>query len=481
MHTITGKPTKVLSVFSLVMINVIAVDSLRTLPISAEYGSAVIIFYAIATLAFLMPIALVAAELATTWPRTGGIYVWIREAFGENIGFWAIWLQWIYNVVWFPTIMVFMASTLAFLINPELTNHKVYLITATILLFWIATIFNCFGMRVASIVSTIGALVGTIIPMVFIVILGCCWVYAGKPAHITFSSAAMLPDFHHLSNLAFFVAVLFGLVGLEMSAVHAEEVRDPQRDYPRALFFSAIIIVLSLTLASLAIAIIVPRSELSLVSGLLDAFSIFFKTYNMAWMMPVMAILIFIGAICGVSAWIIGPTKGLLSAGRDGCLPPWLYRVNRHHAPVNLLIVQGVIFTILCSVFLLFPTINSSYWFLSALTAQLALIVYILMFAAAIKLRYKVTHAPRAYKIPGGKRIIWLVCGVGILSCLMGIILGFVPPDNLEIPNILIYELLLINGMLFFSVPPFILYAKRKAHWRELTVTNQAQFKRPEL
>ena len=98
---------KTLSVTSLVMINVIAIDSLRTLPMGAEYGFSLVFYYLLAAITFFMPVALVAAELATGWPETGGVYVWVREAFGKKIGFITIWLQWFYNICWYPTIMAF--------------------------------------------------------------------------------------------------------------------------------------------------------------------------------------------------------------------------------------------------------------------------------------------------------------------------------------------------------------------------------------
>ncbi len=109
---------KPLGVFSLVMINVIAVDSLRTLPISAHYGSSIIFYYLLAAITFFIPAALVTAELATGWPTKGGIYAWVKEAFGAKVGFLIIWLQWIYNIVWYPTILSFVAVTIAYLIKP---------------------------------------------------------------------------------------------------------------------------------------------------------------------------------------------------------------------------------------------------------------------------------------------------------------------------------------------------------------------------
>lgn len=455
------KPRKVLSVFSLVMINVIAVDSLRTLPLSAEYGFSLVFFYIVAAIVFFVPVALVAAELATGWPKTGGLYVWVREAFGSRWGFFTIWLQWVYNIVWYPTILAFIAAALAYVFNPALATNKTYLLSTVLIVFWGATILNCFGMKVSSLVSTIGALLGTIIPMIFIIILGAVWIYSGRVSQIDFSWHSFFPDLSHISNLVFLSAVLFGLIGMEMSAVHAEEAKNPQRDYPRALLYSTIIIFASLVLASLAIAIVIPQKQLNLVSGLIEAFAMFFKAYHMQWMIPVISILIIIGGISGVSAWIIGPTKGLLVASRDANLMAVFQKVNKYGAPVPLLILQAVLFTILCSVFLLMPSINSSYWLLSDLTAQIALIVYIMMFASAIYLRYKYPNKTRAYKIPGGKFTMWLVAGIGSLTCLGAIILGFFPPSQISVGNIWFFEGFLVGGLIVLSVPAFFIHKKR--------------------
>jgi len=457
---INVKPKRVLSVFSLVMINVIAVDSLRTLPISAEYGFSLVFYYLVAAVIFFIPVSLVAAELSTGWPKTGGLYIWVKEAFGRHIGFFTIWLQWIYNVVWYPTILAFISSTFAYLIDPALANNKQFLIVSMITIFWLATLVNCFGMRISSWVSTAGAILGTLIPMSFIIILGALWLIDGKPEQIHFDLQSFLPDFSHLGNLVFFTAVLFGLIGMEMSAVHAEEVKNPQRDYPRALLISTLIIFTTLVLSALAIAIVVPTKDLSLVSGLIDAFGIFFTTYHLSWMIPIIAILIILGGVCGVATWIIGPTKGLLIAARDCDIPKIFQKTNKYGAPVPILLLQGVIFTALCSVFILLPSINSSYWILSALTAQLALMVYIMMFAAAIRLRYSRPDNPRAFCIPGGKLMMWLVAGIGILTCVSAILLGFVPPSQFPVGNLAFYEGFLIVGILVLSLPPFLLAKK---------------------
>ncbi len=454
---------RVLSVFSLVMINVIAVDSLRTLPITAKLGLGLVSYYFVAAFAFFIPVALVAAELATAYPKTGGIYVWVREAFGRRAAFITIWLQWIYNIVWYPTILAFIAATVAYLFSPELANNKVYLLVTIVSLFWLFTVLNCFGMRISSIVSIIGASIGTLLPMIGITILGLVWLWQGHPIQVSYPTS-WLPDFSSLGNLSLFLSVLFGLLGMEMSAVHAEEVKNPQRDYPRALFYSTILIFSTLVLGSIAIVIVVPSNTLSVVSGLIDAYSIFFNSYHMPWMTKVTAACIIIGGLSGVSAWIIGPTKGLLVSARDGCLPKQFAYINRYGAPTFILITQGVIFTVLSSIFVLVDSINAAYWILSDMCGQLALLVYVFMFSAAIKLRYSHPEKHRAYKIPGGLFGMWLVAGTGLLCCVATIMLGFVPPTQIPIDNVLFFETCLVGGLVIFVMLPWFLARRNEIH-----------------
>jgi len=259
-------------------------------------------------------------------------------------------------------------------------------------------------------------------------------------------------------KLAFFSSVLFGLLGLEMAATHAAEVRNPQKDYPRSVFISMAIIIATIVLSSLAIAIVVPHQKLSLVTGILQAFSIFFHDYHIPWMIPVVVAAIIIGGLSGVSAWIIGPTKGIMVAAEDKSLPAFMGKRTRAGVPCNVLILQGVIVSILCLTFVLMPTINSSFWLLSQITAQLALIVYFVLFAAGIRLRYKQENVKRAFTIPGGRRWgMWMVGMGGMLICVLAFCLGFIPPDRVGITNVFLYELLLIGGIVVaIMIPLFI-------------------------
>ena len=453
------KNKKALSIFGLVMINVIAIDSLRTLPMSAEYGFSIVFYYVLTAIFFFVPTALVSAELASAWPETGGVYVWVREAFGKKMGFLTIWLQWFYNICWYPTIMSLIAATIAYTFNPQLVQNKWYMLSVIMVVFWGATLINARGMRASSMLSNFSAIIGTLIPMLFVMILGVVWILTGHKIANPMSVKTLFPDLSHIGNLVLLTAVLYGFAGMEMSASHAREVKNPQRDYPKAMIWSVIIILFSMMFGTLAIEVVVPVGQLNIVSGLLEAFSIFFQAFHMQWFMPVMAVLIVFGAIGGAGAWMIGPSKGMLVASQDGCLPSKLGKLNSKQAPIYVLLLQGVIFTMLCAVFVLLPTVSSGFWALTDVTSILSLVVYVMMFSAAICLRYKYPDVKRAFKIPGGKLGLWAVCLSGLIASIFTIALGFLPPSQIPVGNVTIYESVIVIGFIVGCLLPFVIYA----------------------
>jgi amino acid transporter len=218
-------------------------------------------------------------------------------------------------------------------------------------------------------------------------------------------------------------------------------------------------------LGSLSIAIVIPHSEISLVSGLIDAFGRFFDRYNMQGILPMMAILLAIGAVAEVNAWIIGPIKGLYATTKNGNLPPFFQKLNKQGVPTNLLLFQAIIVTCVALVFLKMPTVSASYWILTALSAQSYLIMYILLFISALKLRYTQPKVPRPYHVPFGKLGIWTVVILGILSSLFAIFISFVPPGQLKTGSFFFYELFLILGLLVMCGIPLIIYQLKKTVW----------------
>lgn len=461
--SIKYSPPRVLSVFSLVMINIIAVDSIRTLPMAANYGFALVTLYIIAAIAFFIPTALVTAELATTWPEKGGIYAWVKIAFGPKWGLCVVYLQWIYNVVWYPAILTLVASTIAYLIDPALVQSARFMTTIVLTTFWGCTLLNFYGMKLSSAVSTFGSILGTLIPMGIIILLMLIWLNRGNSPEIEISTQALFPKIKSIGELVFFSQIVYSLLGLEMSSVHALDVENPSEDYPKALLISTVIILLSLILASLAVAIVVPLKELSNLAGIIQAFDLFSQEFGIAWLSPLIAIAIVIGGVCAVATWIIGPTKGLFAAADDELLPHFLAKTNRYGVPYTMLLAQGVICSLLTLVYVLLPTVEGAYFALSAMASQLSMLMYAILFSAAIYLRYKKASTIRPFKIPGGNWGMWLFGISGILVCLVVLLLGFVPPTGkINIGDVFTYEAFIIGGIFLILLPIFLIHVPVK-------------------
>lgn len=445
-----------LTLFSLTMITVGSVDSIRNLPATALFGSQLLTFFTLGALFFLIPTALVSAELASGWAKQGGIYIWVKEAFGMRTGFLAIWLQWIENVIWYPTILSFVAGSIGYLINPSLASNPYFLWCIIVASFWAMTFINLRGMRSSALFSNICAISGLLLPMSLIITLGAMWVVGGNPMQIHLDANSITPHFQDRSMWVSLTAIMLSFCGIEIATVHANDIENPQRTFPRALAYSVLIILSTLILGSLAIAVVLPEADINLVAGIMQAFDAFFVRYHLSWMMPLVALMLVMGGLGGVSNWIIAPTKGLLVAAQEGNLPRMFQRTNAHGAPIMMLISQAIIVTGLSTLFLFMPSVNGSYWLLTALAAQLYMLMYIIMFLAAIKLRISQPNHPRAFRVPGGIVGMVAVAGIGLLGALMTLVVSFMPPEGINVGSTGHYELTLLGGLLLMCAPAFI-------------------------
>jgi len=460
-----------LGVMALAIMNVTAVVSLRGLPAEAEYGLTSIFYYLFAAVFFLIPVSIVAAELATGWPQKGGVFRWVGEAFGPRWGFVAIFLLWVESTIWFPTVLTFAWVSLAF-VGPNqkwdeaLAANNVYTIIAVLVVYWGATLVTLRGIKASSTISKWGGMIGTIIPAAILIVLGVVYFLQGKPLQIEMGWDKLIPDFTNFNNLVLAASIFLFYAGMEMNAIHVKEIDDPARNYPKAILISSILTVVIFVLGTLAIGFIVPNSQINLTQSLLVAYDDFFRLYGIPWMGSVLAIALFAGVIGGVTVWVAGPSAGLAVVGRAGYLPPFFQKMNKNGVASHILLVQGLIVTFLAIMFVILPSVQAAYQILSQLTVTLYLIMYLLMFAAAIYLRHTEPNTPRPYKVPGGDAGMWIVAGAGLVGSLIAFVLSFVPPSQISVGSPTTYVAILIAGNVLFVAIPLLIYAARKPHWK---------------
>ena len=470
MSTNSEKTVK-LGVITLAIMNVTAVVSLRGLAAEAEYGLSSAFYYLFAALVFLIPTSFVAAELAAMFQdKQGGVFRWVGEAFGKRTGFVAIWLQWVESTIWYPTVLTFGAVSLAFIgtdsaKDMELASNKVYTLAIVLLIYWAATYISLKGLGWVSKVAKIGGLVGTIIPAGLLVILAIAYLVSGGESQMNFGGN-FFPDIARFDNLVLASGIFLFYAGMEMSGVHVSEMENPTRNYPRAVFIGAAITVAIFILGTFSLGIIIPQKDINLTQSLLVGFDRYFDYIHASWLSPIIAIALAFGVLAGVLTWVAGPSKGLFAVGKAGYLPPFMQKTNKIGVQRNILLIQGGLVTFLSLLFVVMPSVQSFYQILSQLTILLYLIMYLLMFSAAIYLRYNMKDYKRPFRIgKSGNALMWIVAGVGFLGSLLAFVLSFIPPAQIAVGSSTVWYLVLVIGCIVVVGAPFIIYAMRKPHW----------------
>ncbi len=467
----TVKSAAKLGVGTLMIMNIVAVVSLRGLPAEAVYGMSSAFYYLFAAIAFLIPVSLVAAELASLFPyQQGGMFRWVGEAFGSKLGFLGIWLQWIESTIWYPTVLTFGAVSLAFigmdhLADSHLAANRFYTLAVVLVIYWLATLISLKGLGWVGKISKIGGMVGTIIPACLLVVCGVIFLACGGHSQMNFDGD-FFPDFTNFDNVVLAASIFLFYAGMEMSGVHVRDIKNPTVNYPKAVFGGALVTVLIFVLGTYSLGVIIPAKDINLVQSLLVGFDNYMKSFHMEWFTPVIAIALAFGVLAGVLTWVAGPSKGIFAVGQAGYLPPFLQKTNKAGVQKNILLIQGLAVTLLSLLFVVMPSVQSFYQILSQLTVLLYLIAYLLMFASSIYLRYSMKNANRPFRIGRkGNGLLWIVSGVGFLGSLLAFVLSFFPPSQIAMGSTTVWYSVLFGGVALFVILPFIILACRKPSW----------------
>ncbi len=460
-----------LSVMTLAVMNVTAVVSLRGLASEAVYGLSSAFYYLFAAIVFLIPTALVAAELAAMFSdKQGGVFRWVGEAFGARTGFVAIWLQWIESTIWYPTVLTFGAVSLAFIgINQQadmtLASNKTFTLVVVLAIYWCATFIALKGLGWVGKISKWGGIIGTIIPAGLLIALAVVYLAKGGENHLDLSES-FFPDLTKLDNIVLASSIFLFYAGMEMMGIHVMEVDNPKRNYPKAIIIGSMLTVAIFILGTFAVSVIIPVKDINLTQSLLISFDNYLRFLHLSWASPVIAVALMFGVFAGVLTWVAGPSKGIFAVGRAGYLPPFFQRANKAGVQRNILLIQGCIVTLLSLLFVVMPSVQSFYQILSQLTVLLYLIMYMLMFAAAIVLRYRMPDTERPFRLGRGNGMMWLLGGMGFLGSLLAFVLSFIPPSQISTGSNMVWFGVLILGCVVVVGAPFIIYAMRKPSWR---------------
>lgn len=465
-------PTTVwISWVALALMTTSSVASLRPSPTMAVYGLACVFLYVVPAIVFLLPTSLVSAELASGYE--GGVYNWVARGISKPAGFLAVWCQFAMTIFYYPTLLGFVASTLAYVFNPELATSGVWTAAVIMVTYWTGVWVSSRGTKGVAGLASGGLIIGTLIPGTLLVILGIAFLGQGNPSAAPMDADHILPAWAGLASLVLIVNNFLSYSGMEMNAVHVGSLRDPSKQFPRAIFLAMGLVLLIFILPALAISWIVPAEELSLTAGVMQAFDTVFAQFGSQWLTPIIGIMLVSASLGGMLTWLAGPSKGLLLISRqEGYLPPFLQRLNKNGIQQNILVTQGLVTTVIALGYAFIPDVSSSYWIFSVITTQVYLIMYLLMFVAAVQLRRKEPDHPRGYRAP----MLVGLCGVGFAASLAALLVGFIPPSQFESGNGAVYFLIVAGGALGLGLlVPYLFYRFRKPSWKQPESTDPAK------
>lgn len=463
-----------ISVLALTMMNVSMVAGLANDVQQSFYGLASVTYFAIGAICFFIPTALVAAELASGWSNRGGIFRWVGEGLGKGWALTCLLILWFQTMLNFgmgmpsftATIMFYTPNYDAAVKFAQDPHHELLIMTGWIILYWFLTWLATKGVKAFSNIAKYGVIIGSLIPLVVMVVLAIVWLAQGHQPAIPMTPKGLIPKWNGMSTLALAAGVFFSYTGIDMNAAHIKQLKHPEKDFTKAMFISIILAFLIFVVGTVIIAMIIPEKQINVLYTLFSVFRVLGTTIGIPWLYMVLVWALLCNTIAMVITNMAGPSFMLGQAGGSGFLPNWFQQKNKHKMPSHLMYTQIAGMTIIAYLVKMIPNVEGFVIMLTQTITVLYMIYYILMFTAFLRLRYDQPNRPRSFKVPGGMVGAWLVAGIGLISSVFAIVLAIYPPAQVkaEVGSPITYVSVIIILVLVILAICLLLYQLSKKH-----------------
>ena len=439
----------------LVLFSVSAILTIDTLASAASMGVSWFTWWGITMVLFFIPYGLMTAELGAAWPAESGLYVWVREAMGPRWGSLAAWFYWINNAYWTASVYMIFAGTfysifLRAWLPPALREGAgaTWLQAGiAILLTWFTVAVGVIRLGVSKWLPSLG---GVVKVAIFLGLggLGLAFLLRGHPPANAFVMAEFVPRWG--DSLTFLPVLVYNALGFELMSSAGGEMRDPQRDVPRVILVSGLVIAAVYTLGVMGILLAVPLGELSIVTGTWDALEVLGRQWGTAG--GTLVLLLGIGflyaCVANIVTWSLGVNRVAAAAAAEGAMPKRLGRLHpTFQTPYVAFVVMGAIATtLLVGNAALSNRADNVFWMIFKLSGVCFLVSYLMVFPAFVILRRRRADQPRPYRMPGGALLAWpaaTFCWVFIAGATL---LFFKPAPTAENPAGAVRESWLLVG-----------------------------------
>ena len=450
---------KTMGFWDVLLFNIATVLGPRWVAAAGHNGTSSISLWVIAAVFFFVPGAFVINELSSRFPEEGGLYVWAKEAFGDFHGFVAGWTYWIYTVFYFPGLLLASASMSAYVFGEKgaaLAQDRTFLILVSLALLVVAVVLNIIGLNIGKWLQNAGG-VGTYVPLLILAgVAGLVYLKHGSMTQ--FTMANMMPTWNW-DTVNFWSQIAFAFTGLELVSAMSEEIRDPRRTLPRAVFGAGAMIAFIYIVGTFAILTLVPAAELDPKSGVFHAITVGSVALKIGFVGIIAAVLVSVGNAGGVGSTVAGIARVPFVVGIDRYLPAAFGKIHpKWKTPYISILVQAGVSGVILLGSQVNETTRGAYQFLIDAAIILYFIPFLYMFAGVIKLARRKDRAENAHAVlvPGGMPGVWIAGSLGFFVVLMGIVVSLIPPGDSS--DKLGFELKLVGGTVASILLGLVLY-----------------------
>jgi glutamate:GABA antiporter len=419
--------------WDVLLFNIAAVLGPRWIAAAAHNGTSSITLWVLAAVLFFLPTSLIIVELSTRYPAEGGLYVWSKEAFGDFHGFVAGWAYWMYTFFYFPGLLTASVAMAVYIGGPKfeyLASNKQYLFWASLGMLTVAVVLNLIGLNIGKWLQNAGG-VSTYVPLLMLVGLGIyLYLHHGSITPFSWKSSRVHWNW---DTVNFWSNIAFAFTGMELICAMSEEVREPRKVFPRAIYASAVLIAAIYILGTVAALFLLPAEKVDVRAGVFQAISSGSAMLGIAWFGIIAALLVTVGNAGGVGATVAGVARIPFVAGIDRYLPSFFAKIHpRWRTPWISILIQAGISAVILGFAQLGSTVVEAYQFLVSMAVILYFIPFLYMYAAAIKLAYRPDRraSDQVVLVPGGKVGVWLTGSLGFLITAGAMALAAVPPGE---------------------------------------------------
>ena len=398
---------------------------------TAAIGNTQYFWWIFLLICFCLPYGMITAELGTTYPSEGGMYDWVKRAFGPKWAGRVAWNYWVNFPLWIASLAVAVTDIIAGMFDVELNVYVLLLLQLVYV--WVVTLLSTKRIGESKYVVNLGTLLKVVL-LLGIGILGIyTFIKTGHSANPINGVGDLIPE-PNLDNLSFISIILFNFMGFEVVGTWVDDMDNPKKDIPKALIFGGLLMALFYVLPATGFNIALEANDDWVGAGaeiVVDVLNALFKAAGLSastiYGLTIVAGCMFIYTfVANIASWSFGVNQVAAYAAEDGSMPKAFAKTNKEGVPAQAAIINGIVASIIVIAGIIANEVSEDFavgfglfFCLSWITL---LVGYIPMFLAFLKLRKVDAKKERPYRVPVDGAMAKVVAIVPFVLLIAGIV-----------------------------------------------------------